>query len=39
MLQTVLNELDYRVDIHRITNGAHRAPVSYVTKIGVLSVK
>jgi len=24
MLQTVWNELDYRVDVCRITNGAHR---------------
>jgi len=23
MLQTVWNELDYRVDVYRITNGAH----------------
>jgi hypothetical protein len=32
ILQTVCNELDYRVDVCRITNGAHRAPVRYVTK-------
>ena len=35
MLQTVWNELDYRVDVCRITNGAHieHPPVRYVTKI------
>ena len=34
MLQTVWNELDYRVDVCRITKDAHtyRAPVRYVTK-------
>ena len=32
MVQTVLKELDYRVDVCRITKGAHRAPVRYVTK-------
>ena len=34
MLQTVWNELDYRVDVCRITKGActYRAPVRYVTK-------
>ena len=34
MLQTVWNELDFRVDVCRITKGAHieRAPVRYVTK-------
>jgi hypothetical protein len=32
MLQTVWNELHYRVDVCRITKGAHRAPVQYVTK-------
>jgi len=32
MLQTVWNVLDYRVDVCRITKGAHRAPVRYVTK-------
>jgi len=32
MLQTVWNELDYRVDVCRITKGAQRAPVRYVTK-------
>jgi hypothetical protein len=34
MLQTVWNEIDYRVDVCIITNGAHRAPVRYVTKTG-----
>ena len=29
---SVWNELDYRVDVCRITKGAHRAPVRYVTK-------
>jgi hypothetical protein len=33
MLQTVWNELDYRVDVCRITNGSH---VRYVKKLGVL---
>jgi len=34
MLQTVWNELDYRVDVCRITKGAHmyRAAVRYVPK-------
>jgi len=33
MLQTVWNELDYRVDVCRITKGpTYRAPVRYVTK-------
>jgi len=32
MLQTVWNELVYRVDVCRITKGAYRAPVRYVTK-------
>jgi len=33
MLQTVWNELDYRVDVCRITKGCtYRAPVRYVTK-------
>ena len=32
MLQRVWNELDYRVDVCRITEGAHRAPIRYVTK-------
>jgi len=32
MLQTVWNELDYRVDVHRITECIYRAPVRYVTK-------
>jgi len=34
MLQTVWNELDYCVDVCRITKGAHieQAPVRYVTK-------
>ena len=34
MLQVVWNELDYLVDVCRITKSAHnRAPVRYVTKI------
>jgi hypothetical protein len=32
MLQTVWNELDYHVDVCRITKDAYRAPVGYVTK-------
>jgi hypothetical protein len=28
----VWDELDYRVDVHRITKGAHIAPGRYVTK-------
>jgi len=32
MLQTVWNELDYRVDVCRITKGIYRAPVRYATK-------
>jgi len=32
MLQTVWNELDYRVDVCRITKCAYRATVRYVTK-------
>jgi len=32
MLQRVGNELDYRVDVCRITKGAYRVLVSYVTK-------
>ena len=33
MLQTVWNELDYRVDVCRITKGAtYRAPVRCVTE-------
>jgi len=33
MLQTVWNELDYRVDVCRITKGCtYRGPVRYVTK-------
>ena len=32
-LQTVWNELDFHVDVCRITGCAHRAPVRYVTKI------
>jgi len=33
MLQTVWNELDYRVNVCRITKGCrYRAPVRYVTK-------
>jgi len=32
MLQTVWNELDYRVDVCRITKGAYKAHVMYVTK-------
>ena len=33
MLQTVWNELDYHVDVCRITKGCtYRAPISYVTK-------
>jgi len=31
-LQTVWNELNYRVDVCRIINGSYRAPVRYVTK-------
>ena len=35
MLQTVWNELDYRVDVCIITKGCtYRAPVMYVTKTG-----
>ena len=39
MLQTIWNELDYRVDVCRITKAAtytYRAPVRYVTKFGAL---
>ena len=37
MLQTVWNELDYRVDVCRITKGAqYREPVRYVTKTWIL---
>ena len=33
MIQTVWNELDFRVDVCRITKGCtYRAPVRYVTK-------
>jgi len=32
ILQTVWNELVYRVDVCRITKGAYRAPVRYVIK-------
>jgi len=32
MLQTVRNELDYRVDVCRITKDTYRAPVRYLTK-------
>jgi hypothetical protein len=40
MLQTVWNELDYRVDVCRITNGAHtyRAHVRYVNKLECCSI-
>ena len=33
MLQTVWDELDYHIDVCRITKDAYRAPISYVTKI------
>jgi len=39
MLQTVWNERDYRVDVCRITKGAHiprRAPIRYVTKTWIV---
>jgi len=32
MLQTVWNELDYRVDVRRTQRVTYRAPVRYVTK-------
>jgi len=36
MLQTVWNEHGYRVDVCRITKGAHRAPIRYVTKTWIV---
>jgi len=36
MLQTVWNELDYCVDVCRITECIYRAPVRNVKKLGVL---
>jgi len=35
MLETFWNELDYRVDVCRITECTHRATVRYVTNLGV----
>jgi hypothetical protein len=36
MLQTVWNELDYYVEVFRITNGIYRAPVMYVAKLWIV---